>query len=204
MNKSTVFRIMSIIATVMLLTVSVLAGDLPEVVKTDTSIDVMLCRVEAESEDEMTVEVLRSERHSMKIGTQLTVERPLLWESAEKQRKPQAGDELLLSVAASEEGAKLYDPLVCAYVESDAYGEVKLVTAGSSMLKRMEEYLNAGDFYLPEKSVQPAASISPTENPEAGEAEEPAQKQSGKPWLAALPVLCIAAICIAQKVRGRT
>lgn len=204
MNKSTVFRIMSIIATVMLLTVSVLAGDLPEVVKTDTSIDVMLCRVEAESEDEMTVEVLRSERHSMKIGTQLTVERPLLWESAEKQRKPQAGDELLLSVAASEEDVKLYDPLVCAYVKSDEDGEVKLVTAGSSMLKRMEEYLNAGDFYLPEKSVQPAASISPTENPEAGEAEEPVQKQSGKPWLAALTVLCIAGICIAQKVRGRT
>lgn len=192
------------IALICLLTVSVLAGDLPEVVKTDTSIDVMLCRVEAESEDEMTVEVLRAERHSMKIGTQLTVERPLLWESAEKQNKPQAGDELLLSVAVSEEDVKLYDPLVCAYVKSDAYGEVKLVTAGSSMLKRMEEYLNAGAFCLPEKSVQPAASISPTENPEAGEVEEPAQKQSGKPWLAALPVLCIAAICIAQKVRGRT
>lgn len=192
------------IALICLLTVSVLAGDLPEVVKTDTSIDVMLCRVEAESEDEMTVEVLRSERHSMKIGTQLTVERPLLWESAKKQRKPQVGDELLLSVAVSEEDVKLYDPLVCAYVESDEDGEAKLVTAGSSMLKRMEEYLNAGDFYLPEKSVQLAAFISPTENPEAGEAEEPAQKQSGKPWLAALPVLCIAAICIAQKVRGRT
>lgn len=192
------------IALICLLTVSVLAGDLPEVVKTDTSIDVMLCRVEAESEDEMTVEVLRAERHSVEIGEQRTLERPLLWESAEKQRKPQVGDELLLSVAVSEEDVKLYDPLVCAYVKSDAYGEVKLVTAGSSMLKRMEEYLNAGDFYLPEKSVQPAASISPTENPEAGEAEEPAQKQSGKPWLAALPVLCIAAICIAQKVRGRT
>ena len=192
------------IVLICLLTVSVLAGDLPEVVKTDTSIDVMLCRVEAESEDEMTVEVLRSERHSVEIGEQRTLERPLLWESAEKQRKPQVGDELLLSVAASEEGAKLYDPLVCAYVKSDEDGEVKLVTAGSSMLKRMEEYLNAGDFYLPEKSVQPAASISPTENPEAGGTEEPAQKQSGKPWLAALPVLCIAAICIAQKVRGRT
>lgn len=192
------------IALICLLTVSVLAGDLPEVVKTETSIDVMLCRVEAESEDKMTVEVLRAERHSVEIGEQRTLERPLLWESAEKQRKPQAGDELLLSVAASEEDVKLYDPLVCAYVESDAYGEAKLVTAGSSMLKRMEEYLNAGDFYLPEKSVQPAASISPTENPEAEEAEEPAQKQSGKPWLAALPVLCIAAICIAQKVRGRT
>ena len=177
---------------------------LPEVVKTDTSIDVILCRVEAESEDEMTVEVLRAERHSVEIGEQRTLERPLLWESAEKQRKPQVGDELLLSVAVSEEDVKLYDPLVCAYVKSDEDGEVKLVTAGSSMLKRMEEYLNAGDFYLPEKSVQPAASISPTENPEAGEAEEPAQKQSGKPWLAALPVLCIAAICIAQKVRGRT
>lgn len=192
------------IALICLLTVSVLAGDLPEVVKTDTSIDVMLCRVEAESEDEMTVEVLRAERHSVEIGEQRTLERPLLWESAEKQRKPQVGDELLLSVAVSEEDVKLYDPLVCAYVESDAYGEVKLVTAGSSMLKRMEEYLNAGAFYLPEKSVQPAASISPTENPEAGGTEEPAQKQSGKPWLAALPVLCIAAICIAQKVRGRT
>lgn len=192
------------IALICLLTVSVLAGDLPEVVKTDTSIDVMLCRVEAESEDEMTVEVLRAERHSVEIGEQRTLERPLLWESAEKQRKPQVGDELLLSVAVSEEDVKLYDPLVCAYVESDEDGEVKLVTAGSSMLKRMEEYLNAGDFYLPEKSVQPAASISPTENPEAGEAEEPAQKQSGKPWLAALSVLCIAAICIAQKVRGRT
>ena len=192
------------IVLICLLTVSVLAGDLPEVVKTDTSIDVILCRVEAESEDEMTVEVLRSERHSMKIGTQLTVERPLLWENAEKQRKPQVGDELLLSVAVSEEDVKLYDPLVCAYVKSDEDGEVKLATAGSSMLKRMEEYLNAGDFYLPEKSVQPAASISPTENPEAGEAEEPVQKQSGKPWLAALPVLCIAAMCIAQKVRGRT
>ena len=172
--------------------------------KTDTSIDVMLCRVEAESEDEMTVEVLRAERHSVEIGEQRTLERPLLWESAEKQRKPQVGDELLLSVAVSEEDVKLYDPLVCAYVESDEDGEVKLVTASSSMLKRMEEYLNAGDFYLPEKSVQPAASIRPTENPEAGGAEEPAQKQSGKPWLAALPVLCIAAICIAQKVRGRT
>ena len=180
------------IALICLLTVSVLAGDLPEVVKTDTSID------------EMTVEVLRAERHSMKIGTQLTVERPLLWESAEKQRKPQAGDELLLSVAVSEEDVKLYDPLVCAYVESDEDGEVKLVTAGSSMLKRMEEYLNAGAFYLPEKSVQPAASISPTENPEVGGTEELAQKQSGKPWLAALTVLCIAGICIAQKVRGRT
>lgn len=202
MKKATVA--LGSIALICLLTVSVLAGDLPEVVKTDTSIDVMLCRVEAESEDEMTVEVLRAERHSMKIGTQLTVERPLLWESAEKQRKPQVGDELLLSVAVSEEDVKLYDPLVCAYVESDAYGEVKLVTAGSSMLKRMEEYLNAGAFYLPEKSVQPAASISPTENPEAGGTEEPAQKQSGKPWLAALPVLCIAAICIAQKVCGRT
>ena len=191
------------IALICLLTVSVLAGDLPEVVKTDTSIDVMLCRVEAESEDEMTVEVLRAERHSVEIGEQRTLERPLLWVSAEKQRKPQAGDELLLSVAVSEEDVKLYDPLVCAYVKSDEDGEVKLVT-GSSMLKRMEEYLNAGDFYLPEKSVQPAASISPTENPEAGGTEEPAQKQSGKPWLAALPVLCIAAICIAQKVRGRT
>ena len=53
------------IALICLLTVSVLAGDLPEVVKTDTSIDVMLCRVEAESEDEMTVEVLRAERHSV-------------------------------------------------------------------------------------------------------------------------------------------
>ena len=192
------------IALICLLTVSVLAGDLPEVVKTDISIDVMLCRVEAESEDKMTVEVLRAERHSVEIGEQRTLERPLLWESAEKQRKPQVGDELLLSVAVSEEDVKLYDPLVCAYVESDEDGEVKLVTAGSSMLKRMEEYLNAGDFYLPEKSVQPAASISPTENPEAGGTEEPAQKQSGKPWLAALPVLCIAAICIAQKVRGRT
>ena len=192
------------IALICLLTVSVLAGDLPEVVKTDTSIDVMLCRVEADSDDEMTVEVLRAERHSVEIGEQRTLERPLLWESAEKQRKPQVGDELLLSVAVSEEDVKLYDPLVCAYVESDEDGEVKLVTAGSSMLKRMEEYLNAGAFCLPEKSVQPAASISPTENPEAGEAEEPAQKQSGKPWLAALPVLCIAAICIAQKVRGRT
>lgn len=192
------------IALICLLTVSVLAGDLPEVVKTDTSIDVMLCRVEAESEDEMTVEVLRAERHSVEIGEQRTLERPLLWKSAEKQCKPQVGDELLLSVVASEEDVKLYDPLVCAYVKSDEDGEVKLVTAGSSMLKRMEEYLNAGAFYLPEKSVQPAASISPTENPEAGEAEEPAQKQSGKPWLAALPVLCIAAICIAQKVRGRT
>ena len=192
------------IALICLLTVSVLAGDLPEVVKTDTSIDVMLCRVEAESEDEMTVEVLRSERHSMESGKQLTLERPLLWESVEKQRKPQVGDVLLLSVAVSEEDVKLYDPLVCAYVESDADGEAKLVTAGSSMLKRMEEYLNAGAFCLPEKSVQPAASISPTENPEAGEAEEPAQKQSGKPWLVALPVLCIAGICIAQKVRGRT
>ena len=191
------------IALICLLTVSVLAGDLPEVVKTDTSIDVMLCRVEAESEDEMTVEVLRAERHSVEIGEQRTLERPLLWVSAEKQRKPQAGDELLLSVAVSEEDVKLYDPLVCAYVKSDEDGEVKLVT-GSSMLKRMEEYLNAGDFYLPEKSVQPAASISPTENPEAGGTEEPAQKQSGKPWLAALPVLRIAAICIAQKVRGRT
>lgn len=192
------------IVLICLLTVSVLAGDLPEVVKTDTSIDVMLCRVEAESEDEMTVEVLRSERHSMKIGTQLTVERPLLWESAEKQRKPQVGDELLLSVAVSEEDVKLYDPLVCVYVKSDEDGEMKLVTAGSSMLKRMEEYLNAGAFCLPEKSVQPAASISPTENPEAEGTEEPAQKQNGKPWLAALPVLCIAGICIAQKVRGRT
>ena len=185
------------IALICLLTVSVLAGDLPEVVKTDTSIDVILCRVEAESEDEMTVEVLRAERHSVEIGEQRTLERPLLWESAEKQRKPQVGDELLLSVAVSEEDVKLYDPLVCAYVKSDEDGEVKL-------LKRMEEYLNAGAFYLPEKSVQPAASISPTENPEAGEAEEPAQKQGGKPWLAALPVLCITAICIAQKVRGRT
>ena len=124
------------IALICLLTVSVLAGDLPEVVKTDTSIDVILCRVEAESEDEMTVQVLRSERHSMEIGTQLTVERLLLWESAEKQRKPQVGDELLLSVAASEEDVKLYDPLVCAYVKSDEDGEVKLVTAGLSMLKR--------------------------------------------------------------------
>ena len=192
------------IALICLLTVSVLAGDLPEVVKTDTSIDVMLCRVEAESEDEMTVEVLRAERHSVEIGEQRTLERPLLWESAEGQRKPQVGDELLLSVAVSEEDVKLYDPLVCAYVESDAYGEVKLVTAGSSMLKRMEEYLNAGDFYLPEKSVQPAASVSPTENPEAGEAEEPAQKQSGKTWPAVLLAVCIAGICIAQKVRRRT
>ncbi len=164
------------IALICLLTVSVLAGDLPEVVKTDTSIDVMLCRVEAESEDEMTVEVLRAERHSVEIGEQRTLERPLLWESAEKQCKPQVGDKLLLSVAVSEEDVKLYDPLVCAYVKSDEDGEMKLVTAGSSMLKRMEEYLNAGAFYLPEKSVQPAASISPTENPEAGEAEEPAQK----------------------------
>ena len=202
MKKVTV--VLGSIALICLLTVSVLAGDLPEVVKTDTSIDVMLCRVEAESEDEMTVEVLQVERHNVEIGEQRTLERPLLWESAEKQRKPQVGDELLLSVAASEEDVKLYDPLVCAYVESDEDGEVKLVTASSSMLKRMEEYLNAGDFYLPEKSVQPAASIRPTENPEAGGAEEPAQKQSGKPWLAALPVLCIAAICIAQKVRGRT
>lgn len=202
MKKVTV--VLGSIALICLLTVSVLAGDLPEVVKTDTSIDVMLCRVEAESEDEMTVEVLRAERHSVEIGEQRTLERPLLWESAEKRRKPQVGDELLLSVAVSEEDVKLYDPLVCAYVESDEDGEVKLVTASSSMLKRMEEYLNAGDFYLPEKSVQPAASIRPTENPEAGGAEEPAQKQSGKPWLAALPVLCIAAICIAQKVRGRT
>ena len=87
------------IALICLLTVSVLAGDLPEVVKTDTSIDVMLCRVEEESEDEMTVEVLRAERHSVEIGEQRTLERPLLWVSAEKQRKPQAGDELLLRVA---------------------------------------------------------------------------------------------------------
>lgn len=204
MNMKKVTVAIGSIALICLLTVSILAGDLPEVVKTDTSIDVILCRVEAESEDEMTVQVLRSERHSVEIGTQLTVERLLLWESAEKQRKPQVGDELLLSVAASEEDVKLYDPLVCAYVKSNAEGEVKLVTAGSSMLKRMEEYLNAGAFCLPEKSVQPAASISPTENPEAGGTEEPAQKQSGKPWLAALPVLCIAGICIAQKVRGRT
>lgn len=56
------------IALICLLTVSVLAGDLPEVVKTDTSIDVMLCRVEAESEDEMTVEVLRAERTAWKSG----------------------------------------------------------------------------------------------------------------------------------------
>ena len=183
--------------------VSALAGDLPEVVKTDTSIDVVLCRVEAESEDKMTVQVLRSERHSMEIGEQRTLERPLLWESVEKQRKPQAGDELLLSVVVSEENAKLYDPLVCAYVESDADGEVKLVTAGSSMLKRMEEYLNAGDFYLPEKTIQPAASVNPTERQEADETEEITREKTGRPWLAALPMVCIAGICIAQKVRRR-
>lgn len=79
------------IALICLLTVSVLAGDLPEVVKTDTSVDVMLCRVEAESEDEMTVEVLRSERHSVEIGEQRTLERPLLWESAENSASRKQG-----------------------------------------------------------------------------------------------------------------
>ena len=203
MRKITWTLFVSVIFLFML-TVSALAGDLPEVVKSDTSINVILCRVEATMENKMTVEVLRSERHSVEIGEQWTLERPLLWESAEKQRKPQVGDELLLSVTASEEDVELYDPLICAYVENDAEGKVKLVTAGSSMLKRMEEYLNAGDFYLPEKSVQPAASISPAEKTEAGETEEIPQEQSGKPWLAVLLLICIAGICVAQKVRRRT
>ena len=143
MRKITWTLFVSVIFLFML-TVSALAGDLPEVVKSDASIDVVLCCVEATTESEMTVEVLRSERHGVEIDKQLTLERPLLWKSAEEQRKPQAGDELLLSVAVSEEDVKLYDPLVCAYVESNTEREVKLVTAGSSMLKRMENISTQG------------------------------------------------------------